>query len=83
VGRRCYQRRITLTVTAYIYDWNILLIGQRLALRHLDSHMAFPPLQAPASYNLSQVTEQINEQKPAHTTGQLAGATRYADSGEC
>jgi arylsulfatase A-like enzyme len=56
------------TVTAYIYDWNILPIGQKLALDHLETYIAFPPLQAPASYNLSQVMEEINAQKRMHST---------------
>jgi arylsulfatase A-like enzyme len=56
------------TVTAYIYDWNILPIGQKMALDHLETYSAFPPLQAPASYNLSQVMEEINAQKRMHTT---------------
>jgi arylsulfatase A-like enzyme len=56
------------TVTAYIYDWNLLPIGQRLALKHLQTYEAFPPMQAPASYNLSQVMEEIHEQERRHAT---------------
>ncbi len=41
--------------TAYVYDWNILPIGQQLWLKHLETYIAFPPLQDPASYNLEQV----------------------------
>jgi hypothetical protein len=55
------------TATAYIYDWNLLPIGQKLALNHLETYSKFPPLQAPASYNLSQVMVEINEQKRMHT----------------
>ncbi len=54
------------TVTAYIYDWNLLPIGQKLALDHLETYTTFPPLQAPASYNLSQVMEEIQKQKQEH-----------------
>jgi arylsulfatase len=45
--------------TAYIYDWNMLPIGQQLWLQELESYKKFPPLQAPASYNLEQVQEQL------------------------
>ena len=60
-------------VTSYLYDWNILPIGQRLALQHLDTYIDYPPMQAPASYNLSQVMEEINAQKRMHAT-HAAGA---------
>jgi hypothetical protein len=45
--------------TAFIYDWNMLPIGQRLWLDWFETLKAFPPLQAPESYNLTQVMEQI------------------------
>jgi hypothetical protein len=48
--------------TAYIYNWNILPLGQMLWLKELESYVAFPPMQDPASYNLSQVMEQIKQQ---------------------
>jgi arylsulfatase A-like enzyme len=53
--------------TAYIYDWNMLPIGQALWLRELQSYEKFPPMQDPASYNLSQVVQQIKNQKSART----------------
>jgi arylsulfatase len=46
-------------VTAYIYDWNMLPLGQLLWLKELESYKEFPPLQNPASWNLEQVIEQI------------------------
>src|SRR5690349_14661089 len=46
-------------VTAFQYDWNMLPIGQQLWLAWFETLKAFPPLQAPASYNLEQVMEQI------------------------
>jgi arylsulfatase len=46
-------------VTGYIYDWNMLPLGQLLWLKELESYKAFPPLQTPESWNLDQVTEQI------------------------
>ncbi len=45
--------------TAYIYDWNMLPIGQQLWLKELASYKKFPPLQAPETYNLEQVEEQL------------------------
>jgi arylsulfatase len=47
--------------TAYIYDWNLLPIGQLLWLRELESYKDFPPLQQAASYNLEQVLEQVKQ----------------------
>ena len=38
--------------TAYIYDWNLLPIGQLLWEKELMSYIDFPPLQLAASYNL-------------------------------
>ena len=46
-------------VTAFIYDWNMLPIGQQFWLKELTSYETYPPLQAPESYNLSQVIEQV------------------------
>ncbi len=50
-------------VTAYIYDWNILPIGQILWLKELESYRVYPPMQDPATYNLDQVIQQIKEQR--------------------
>jgi arylsulfatase A-like enzyme len=49
--------------TAYVYDWNMLPIGQALWLKELETYSAYPPLQDPASYNLDQVIQQIKEAK--------------------
>ncbi len=38
--------------TAYLYDWNMLPIGQVLWLKELETYQQFPPMQDPASYNL-------------------------------
>jgi arylsulfatase len=46
-------------MTAFQYDFNILPLGQQLWLEHLETYQRFPPLQAPESYNLSQVMEQV------------------------
>ena len=49
--------------TAYVYDWNMLPIGQQLWLMHLETFIKFPPLQDPASYNLEQVMQQVKNMK--------------------
>jgi arylsulfatase A-like enzyme len=56
-------------VTAYIYDWNIIPIGQLLWLKELESYVKYPPLQDPASYNLTQVLQQIKEQRAISHAG--------------
>jgi len=52
--------------SAYVYDWNILPIGQLLWLKELESYQEFPPLQDPASYNLAQVLQAIKNQGNHH-----------------
>jgi arylsulfatase A-like enzyme len=47
--------------TAYIYNWNMLPVGQQQWLRELESYVKFPPLQDPESYNLVQVLEQVKK----------------------
>jgi hypothetical protein len=54
--------------TAYIYNWNMLPVGQRLWLKELESYIAFPPLQDPETHNLVQVMAQVkkmSEQNPS------------------
>jgi arylsulfatase len=48
------------TAWAY-YGFPTLPLGQQLALGHLETYRAFPSLQAPASYNLHQVEEEIRK----------------------
>ena len=52
--------------TAYIYDWNLLPIGQLLWEKELMSYVEFPPLQEAASYNLEQVLQRVREMGSAH-----------------
>jgi arylsulfatase A-like enzyme len=59
---------LTAPSTAYQYDFGILPLGQQLWLEELESYVKFPPLQEAASYNLSQVLEQVK----------AAGATSHA-----
>ena len=54
---------IAAPVTAYQYDWNMLPIGQALWLKELQTYIDFPLLQNPASYNLDQVMQQVQEMK--------------------
>ena len=54
-------------VTAYVYDWNLLPIGQALWLKELESYNQFPPMQDPASFNLDAVKKQIEEMIKAHS----------------
>jgi arylsulfatase len=52
--------------TAFLYDWNMLPIGQQLWLDWFQTLEKFPPLQKPASYNLSQVMAQLKEATNKH-----------------
>ena len=52
--------------TAYLYNWNVLPVGQLLWLKELESYGPFPPLQDPASYNLSSVLEQVKKMGNKH-----------------
>jgi arylsulfatase len=45
--------------TAYLYDWNLLPIGQLLWEKELMSYIKFPPLQAPETYNLSGILKEV------------------------
>ncbi len=56
--------------TAYIYDWNLLPIGQVLWLRELESYIEFPSMQDPASYNLAQVLDQVKKMTTISHAGQ-------------
>ena len=41
----------------------MLPIGQALWLKELETYIEFPPMQDPASYNLDQVMQQVQEMK--------------------
>ena len=51
--------------TAYLYDWNMLPIGQALWLKELETYQKYPPMQDPASYNLEQVMSELKK-APTH-----------------
>lgn len=48
-------------VTAFLYDWNMLPIGQQLWFKELESYREFPPLQAAESYNLSGILDEMKK----------------------
>jgi hypothetical protein len=48
--------------SAYLYDWNMLPIGQQLWLKELESYKEYPPLRSPETYNLSQVLQMIRSE---------------------
>jgi len=54
-------------VTGYIYDWNMLPIGQLLWEKELLSYKTYPPLQAPETYNLDGILRQIQS---SHAKGE-------------
>jgi len=56
--------------TAYVYDWNLLPIGQMMWLKELETYREFPSLQAPASYNLDEIVHQMQEAKTMSHAGQ-------------
>ena len=47
--------------TAYLYDWNMLPLGQLLWEKELESYQTYPPLQAPETYNLTQILNEIRK----------------------
>ncbi len=49
--------------TAYLYDWNMLPIGQLLWMKELYTFKEFPPLQAPETYNLDGILKQMENDK--------------------
>ena len=54
--------------TAYLYDWNMLPIGQSLWLKELETYQTYPPMQDPASYNLSQVMNELKKPRKSRAS---------------
>jgi arylsulfatase len=52
--------------SAYVYDWNLLPIGQLMWMKELESYAEFPPLQEAASYNLSNILQRVKEMTAHH-----------------
>ena len=55
------QGALASPATAYIYDWNMLPIGQLLWKKELMSYKEFPPLQAPETYNLDGILKEMEK----------------------
>jgi CBS domain containing-hemolysin-like protein len=49
--------------TSYLFDWNLLPMGQLLWEKELESYREFPPLQAPETYNLSGILRAMQAAK--------------------
>jgi arylsulfatase A-like enzyme len=47
--------------TAFLYDWNMLPIGQQLWEKELATYAKFPPLQAPETYNLTGILDMMKK----------------------
>jgi arylsulfatase len=56
--------------TAMIYDWNLLPIGQLLWLKELETYRTFPSLQIPASYNLDNIINAMQDAKHLSHAGE-------------
>ena len=56
--------------TAYLYDWNMLPIGQAMWMKELMSYKEFPALQVPSSYNLDQIITEMQEAKNGSHAGE-------------
>jgi arylsulfatase A-like enzyme len=48
--------------TAYLFDWNMLPLGQLLWEKELYSYKVFPPLQTPETYNLNGILAEFEKQ---------------------
>ena len=62
---------------AIMYDWNMLPIGQLLWEKELMSYQEFPPLQAPETYNLDGILNQIRRSAP----GTIGASLRHRCDG--
>jgi arylsulfatase A-like enzyme len=56
--------------TAYLYDWNMLPLGQLLWMKVLMSYKEFPPLQAPETYNLDGILAEMKAARTASHVGE-------------
>ena len=58
---------ITAPSTAFMYDGlGVMPLGQQLWLKELESYIPYPPLQAPETYNLGQVLEEVKKMGDKH-----------------
>jgi len=56
--------------TSYLYDWNMLPLGQLLWMKELMSYKTFPPLQAPEAYNLDGIIAEMKASRTASHMGE-------------
>jgi arylsulfatase len=56
--------------TAYIYDWNMLPVGQLLWMKELMSYKEFPPLQAAETYNLDGIMAEMAASRASSHAGE-------------
>ena len=56
--------------TAYLYDWNMLPLGQWLWQKELESYKTYPPLQAPEAYNLDGIIAEMKASRTASHVGE-------------
>jgi arylsulfatase len=56
-----YGGALASPMTAYLYDWNMLPLGQLLWEKELMTYKTFPPLQAPETYNLDGILAEMKK----------------------
>jgi len=62
-----FQGALAAPSTAFMYDGlAIMPLGQLLWLKELESYQTYPPMQAPETYNLGQVIQQIKAANENH-----------------
>ena len=61
--------------TAYVYDWNILPIGQQLWEKELYSYKEFPPLQAAKTSTTSMASSRKWKSTKGMTSASLSGCS--------
>jgi len=65
-----YAGALAAPATAYIYDWNMLPLGQLLWMKELASYKEFPPLQAPETYNLDGIMAEMAASRATSHAGE-------------
>jgi len=65
-----YAGALAAPATAYLYDWNMLPLGQLLWMKELATYKEFPPLQAPETYNLDGIMAEMAASKATSHAGE-------------
>ena len=65
-----YAGALASPATAYLYDWNMLPLGQLLWMKELATYKEFPPLQAPETYNLDGIMAEMAASKATSHAGE-------------